>query len=62
MKKVYQPNLLETIHPIVITGSAIRGGTIVTITGQVNDPLGKFVYIEDDKGNRMSVNKGSLRK
>jgi len=58
----YDPVGIDRIDPCVLYGDSIKPGSKVTITKSNVDPLKKFVFIVDEKGNRQSVYKSSLNK
>lgn len=57
---IYEPNWLDLTDPKVIEGYPIKRGARVTITKRKIDPMGMFVFITDEQGNRQSVYKRSL--
>lgn len=57
---IYNPILLDRFMGRVINGKDIEIGAKVKVTKKDFDPMKKFVFIEDEKGNRMSVDKNSL--
>lgn len=59
--RVYQPGFMDMVYPTIIQGVEIKPGTAVKVTGPVGDPQNRFIYIEDAKGNRQSIDRKSLR-
>lgn len=59
-KYIFSPFGLDLWDPKVIRGVPIDSGSIVEVTETKIDPLGKFVWIKDEKGNEQSVYKTSL--
>ena len=58
----YWPSYIDMTCPCVIKGEEIVRGSVVTITRKEVDPMGKFVFIKDEKGNIQSVYKTALEK
>jgi hypothetical protein len=56
----YDPVLLDKMDPKVLSGSPIAQGATVVITKSNIDPMRKFVFVQDEKGNAQSVYKNSL--
>jgi hypothetical protein len=56
----YEPGLLDRFNPNVVAGRPIVAGAAVAITGEVTDPMHKFVYVQDESGNRQSVYRSAL--
>lgn len=57
---IFNPVFLDYFDSRVLKGKQIEVGAKVKVTKTNIDPLKKFVFIEDEKGNQMSVYKNSL--
>lgn len=61
-KFIYKPIGFDRFDPKVISGHAIKEGSVVKITKENLDPRNMFVWIKDERGNEQSVDKRSLKK
>lgn len=59
---IYDPIMWDMIDGRVIKGCEIETVEKICIIGKVGDPLNKFIYVLDSKGNEMSIYKQSAVK
>jgi len=57
----YAPGLLDLCDPNVIEGEPIEPGSMVVITRDRVDPLGRIVWVRDGRGNEQSVFRSALQ-